>query len=127
MSQRPAIVKIAESEEGDQARVVITLAYQDAEYVGEAFGDASPGARPRLVGDATLRAVEAVTDNRINMHLEAVATTSLGGAQVAMAQVRLEGDAVTLVGSSLIGGTDRSAATVRAVLDAINRRLADVL
>ncbi len=127
MSQRPAIVRIHESDSDAGARVTITLSYQDAEYVGSATGNPEITARPRLVGEATLRAVEQVTEGRVRLNLEAIATTSLGASQVAMAQVRLEGDRDTLVGSALLAETDRSAATVRAVLDAINRRLATVL
>ncbi len=127
MSQRPAIVRIHESDSGAGAEVTITLSYQDAEYVGSAAGDPEITARPRLVGEATLRAVEQVTEGRVRLNLEAIATTSLGASQVAMAQVRIEGDPDTLVGSALLAATDRSAATVRAVLDAINRRLETVL
>ncbi len=127
MSDRPAIVQIHESDAEGAARVMITLRYQDAQYVGVATGDLDPSHRPRLVGEATLRAVEKVTDNRVHLNLEAVATTDLGEAQIAMAQVSLQGDAEPLVGSALLSEADQSAATVRAVLDAINRRLARVL
>lgn len=129
MPQRPAIVHIYETdtETADEAQVTIKLAYQDGEYVGVATGDADITARPRLVGEATLRAVEEVTENRVRLNLEAVATTSLGTSQVAMAQVKIDGDTETLVGTALLSEADRSAATVRAVLDAINRRLETVL
>ena len=123
MSERPAIVRIHETDTPDMARVTITLSYHDAEYVGIATGDAGMAARPRLVGEATLRAVEDVAEHRIRLNLEAVATTSLGMSQVAMAQVRIAGDTGMLVGSALLAEQDGSAATVRAVLDAINRRL----
>lgn len=127
MSERPAIVSINESTSAGTAQVSITLSYQDAAYVGEASGKADLAARPRLVGEATLRSVEAVTDNKVQLSLEAIATTSLGPAQVAMAQVSIKGDESTLVGTAMLEETDRSAATVRAVLDAINRRLVAVL
>ncbi len=68
-----------------------------------------------------------MTENRVHLNLEAVATTALGNAQVAMAQVSMHGDEEPLVGSALLEEMDESGATVRAVLDAINRRLAKVL
>ena len=129
MSERPAIVQIHETDNRDRdlAEVTITLSYQDAEYVGTAQGDPDITMRPRLVGEATLRAVEDVTEGRVHLNLEAIATTALGTSQVAVAEVRIEGDSSTLVGSAMLGEADRSAATVRAVLDAINRRLETVL
>lgn len=123
MLERPAIVRIHEIDQADQATVSIVLAWHDTEFIGEATGPADFGARPRIVGEATLRAIEKVTDNRISLSLAAVATTDLGSAQIAVAQVRLDGSDEALVGSAMIGETDQSAATVKAVLDALNRRL----
>jgi len=80
-----------------------------------------------MVGEATLRAVESVTRGRIRLHLRAVASTSLGETQVAMAQVELDGDTAPFVGSAVLEERDRVGATVRAVLDAINRRLERIL
>jgi len=128
MSERPAIVQIIESIESDvQTRVVITLGWSDEEFHGESVGSSNPTSRPRLVGEATLRAVEAVTSDRLELSLAAVATTDLGVGQVAMAQVLMVGDPEPLVGSSLVRSDDEAAATVRAVLDALNRRIATVL
>jgi hypothetical protein len=127
MNERPAIVSINEIEEGDDIRVTIALTWNDAEFTGEASGPSGWSYRPRLIGEATLRAVEAVTDNVVRLGLSAIATTPLGSAQVAMAQVTIDGSDEPLVGSALIGSNDEAAATVKAVLDAINRRLATVL
>ena len=127
MFERPAIVSIEESVLDDHTRVAITLAWHDERFTGEAVGLADPAVRPRLVGEATLRAVERVAHGRISLRLGAVATTELGPSQVAMAQVELLGDNGPFVGSALLKDRDASAATVRAVLDAINRRLVQVL
>ena len=59
--------------------------------------------------------------------LAAIATTPLGDAQVAMAQVALEGDEEPFVGSAILREHDDAGATVKAVLDAINRRLGAVI
>ena len=127
MTTRPAIVDITESEQGDQLRVAITLAWNDGHFTGEATGPAEGTYHPRLVGEATLRAIEEVTDHNLNLNLTAIATTPLGAAQVAMAQVKVNGLDEPLVGSALLGSNDESAATVKAVLDAINRRMSAVL
>ncbi|MCH8985418.1 MAG: hypothetical protein IIB04_02245 [Acidobacteria bacterium] len=55
--------------------------------------------------------MEAVTEDRLQLSLAAVATTDLGNAQVAMAQVLMDGDPDPLVGSSLIRSDDEAAAT----------------
>ena len=124
---RPAIVGIDSREEPDRTEVTIVLGYRDEEYRGEASGPPGPEAFPRIVGEATLRAVEQVAGGGVRLDLEAVATASLGEVQVAMAQVRLDGDEHRFIGSALIEGHDSAAATVKAVLDAINRQLERIL
>jgi hypothetical protein len=127
VSERPAIVRIDERADDAEARVVITLGYQDEEYAGEATGPPAGEVRPRIVGEATLRAVESVTRGRIHLSLAAVATTGLGSIQVAMAQIEVGETHETMVGSALLGENDQTAATVRAVLDALNRRISTLL
>ena len=127
MTERPAIIRISEAIEGDDARVMITLEWADTAFHGEAIGSAGAEHRARLVGEATLHAVEKVTEGRIHLDLEAVATQDLGVVQVALAQVNLTETGESLVGSALVSEHDPSAATVKAILDAINRRLVTVL
>lgn len=127
MSNRPAIVQIDEHTTDDETSVTISLSWQDEHFFGTAAGAPDPSLRARLVGEATLRAVEEVTEHRIKLQLEAVATTELGATQIAMAQVLMDGVPIPLVGSALLEEHDPTAATVRAVLDAINRRLEQVL
>ena len=127
MNNRPAIVQIDEHTTEDETTVTISLSWHDEHFFGTAHGSSDPSSRARLVGEATLRAVEEVADHRVCMQLEAVATTELGETQIAMAQVLMDGVPVPLVGSALLEERDATAATVRAVLDAINRRLEQVL
>lgn len=127
MTSRPAILHLDESADGDRARVVLTLIWDDEQYSGESAGNADPEQRPRLVGEATLRAIEAVAGGSIRLELEAVATAPLGPVRVAMAQVRMSGSNETLVGNAVVDEDDPSLAAVKAVLDAINRRLGAVL
>jgi hypothetical protein len=115
-------VSIDQTEDDLEARVVITLEWNRAQYLGTATGSSDATARPRLLGEATLRAIEALTPGGAPLGLEAIATTNLGEARVAMAQVAMESR--SLVGSALLDGDDPAAAPVRAVLDAVNRSLA---
>jgi hypothetical protein len=127
MNNRPAIVQIDEHTTDDNATVTISLSWQDEHFFGSATGDPDEVSRARLIGEATLRAVEAVAENRISLQLEAVATTELGASQIAMAQVIMDGVPVPLVGSALLTEHDATTATVKAVLDAINRQLVQIL
>jgi len=127
MNNRPAIVQIDEHTTDDNTTVTISLSWQDEHFFGTASGSPDEPSRARLVGEATLRAVEAVADNRVSLQLEAVATTELGETQIAMAQVLMAGVPVPLVGSALLSEHDATTATVKAVLDAINRQLIQVL
>lgn len=122
--ERPAIVHIQESIDGSDARITVTLAWQDEEFVGQALGSAEFELRPRLVGEATLNAIEHVAHDMIGLELSAVATQELGDVRIALAQVDITTLGERLVGSALVREDDPSLATVRAVLDALNRRIA---
>lgn len=124
MTSRPIIIGIEDDIDGDDARVTVTLDWENRPWHGQAIG--SSGARPRLAGEAALAAVNSLTDATLPLELLAVATTDLGAARVALAQVRA-GTGEVLVGSALQGESDGRLAAVRAVMDAINRRLELVL
>ena len=128
MTERPAIVAIEQDADGDDVRVTITLDYGNRQHYGQAIGRADPPHRPRLAAEAALRAVEGLAGNTLDLELLAVATAALGEARIALAQVRLGGVGENiLVGSALIREDDPSLAAVRAVMDALNRRLGAVL
>jgi hypothetical protein len=117
---RPAIISIEDDLSGDDTRVTVRLDYDDHSFRGQAVGAAAE--RVRLAAEATLDAVTQIVSGAIDLELLAVATADFGDASVALAQVRFDrGD--VLVGSALLGATDRRLAAVRAVMDAINRRL----
>ncbi len=120
MRSRPAIVSIEDDVDGTDARVTVTLDWDNRSWHGQAVG--SSDQRPRLAGEAALDAVVHLTGEILDLELLAVATTDMGAASVALAQVRFGPDDV-LVGSALQGEIDDRLAAVRAVMDAINRRL----
>lgn len=126
MNPRPVIVAIEEDADGDDVRVTITLDWQDRHHYGTAVGRADPPHRARLAAEAALQAVEHLGGDRFHTELLAVATTDVGDARVALAQVRL-GDDEVLVGSALEADAGPSLAAVRAVMAALNRRLGHLL
>ncbi len=120
---RPAIIGVHEIPEGARSTMAVTLGWHGEEYAGTATGPAAPSARLRLVGEAALRAVEQIIVDDA-LALDAVGAPSVGMRKVMVVVVVStgpRGEEVS-VGSALSHGDDGEA-TVRAVLDAVNRRI----
>lgn len=114
------IVSVVDDPDNGDSRVTVTLDWADRAWEGHAAG---PGEqRVRLAGEATLDAVSHMVEGVSPLELLAIASTGLGPANVALAQVRY-GDGDVLVGSAIETEPDDRMAAVRAVMDAINRRL----
>ena len=120
---RPAILGVHEIPEGPRTTVAVTLRWHGEEYSGTATGPAAQSARLRLVGEAALRAIENL------LGTDALALDSIGAPAIGMKTVVVvvvvatgeQGEEIT-VGSALSYGDD-SETVVRAVLDALNRRI----
>jgi hypothetical protein len=123
-SERPALVSIKEEPNGTRNTVHVTLAWQGDEHRGTASGPIASSARLRLIGEAAIRAIENLFEEAPALALDAVGTSSVGMRTVLIAVVVSSTDRgeETSVGSALSHG-DESEAAVRAVLDAINRRI----
>jgi hypothetical protein len=119
---RPALSSIDQHLLGTLAVVEVTLTTVHARHTGRAEGDGDPVHRARLVGEATLRALQALAPG-LSLDLRAVATSELGPVKVALAQVRENGH--DLVGSAVVRGGDPVMATAKAVLNALNRKLSE--
>jgi hypothetical protein len=126
-SSRPAIHAIEQDSDGEDVRVTITLDCGDERHYGQAIGEADPPHRPRLAAEAALRAVEHLIGGNARLELLAVATAGLGQARIALAQIRADDTNDVLVGTAVIREDDPSLAAVRAVMDALNRRLEKLL
>lgn len=125
---RPRIIRIGEFPDGTRATIEVTLAWHGTEFVGSAVGPTAPSARLRLVGEAALRAMESVMGGTPPLALDSIAAQSVGSRTVLVAIVvstDSSGEEV-LVGTSLSRG-DESESAVRAVLDALNRRMPQLL
>ena len=120
---RPAIIGVHEIPEGARTTVAVTLRWRQEEYVGTATGPAATSARLRLIGEAALGAVEDIISDEA-LALDSVGVPSIGMRRVIVAVVvstGTRGEEIA-VGSALSQGDDGEA-TVRAVLDAVNRRI----
>ena len=120
MSVRPVLASIDQNTRGERAVVEVTLSARHEFFVGRAEGDGDPSHRHRLVGEATLKALQSFAP-KMELDLSAVGTSDLAEMTVALAQVRQDG--AVLVGSAIVTGGDPVMATARAVLNALNRRL----
>jgi hypothetical protein len=120
---RPAIKGVHEIPEGARTTVAVTLAWHNEDYVGTATGPAAPSARLRLVGEAATRAVEQLLGDAA-LSLDSVGAPVIGMRTVIVVVVVSTGDRgeEVAVGSAISNGDD-SEATVRSVLDALNRRI----
>lgn len=120
---RPAIFGVHEIPEGPRTTVTVTLGWHGEEYAGTASGPAAQSARLRLVGEAALDAIESLLDGDA-LALDAIGNPAIGMKTVIVAVVVATGDRgeEISVGSALSTGDDSETA-VRAVLDALNRRI----
>lgn len=108
--------------------VSVTLRTGGRSEVGEAEGAATSGALHRSVAEATLRAVEAMVDDRVRFAVEHVEIASTGEERTALAVLSLVTDRGTqrLSGASVVRDDARQA-VIRAVLAAVNRRVGPML
>lgn len=124
--ERSMLAMIESATRGETVRISVTLGHRDGIFVGSAEGPADDQGLPRLVGEATLKAVEKVTEGRRGFELEGVGWTEVGDVRIAVVQVKEQGWTGYLVGSAAVRGDDRFAAVAKAVLDAVNRRMTRV-
>ena len=125
VSSRPALVGVREDPNGTRTTLKVTLRLDDEDRTDTAIGPAVASTRLRLIGEATIDAVEQTFDAVPPIALDSVAVANVGSRRVMVAIVVSAGDTGgehLTVGSALSSGDDGEA-TVRAVLDALNRRL----
>lgn len=101
----------------------ITLEFRGRVWHGSATGPGDRDHRQRLIGEAALDAVHRLCEPDITLDLAGVAATDLGGMTMAVAQVELHPSGDRYSGSALVKEGSLDDATVRAVLDAMNRTL----
>jgi hypothetical protein len=123
---RPVLIDLGEEGNGTRTTLKVTLRYQDREHTGTATGPAVSSARLRLIGEATIDAVERTFDKIPPIALDSIAVSAVGSHRVVVAVVVAaaeRGSEELAVGSALSDEDDGDAA-VKAVLNALNRRLA---
>ncbi len=123
--QRPVIVSVREEPNGSRVTVSVTLGWQNEEHVGSAGGPAATAARLRLVGEATLNALEALYPTLPPLALDSIGESAVGMRTVVIAIVvtSLENHREELAVGAALSAGDVTETAARAVLDSLNRRL----
>jgi len=121
---RPKLVMVKHEIFGRKAKVEVVLEYEGEEYAGSEQGPTSKSGNLRMVAMATLAALEKMIHSKHSLALEDITALNLGrdmAVIVSIAILSLRGDE-NLAGCALVKGDERET-IVRAVLDAVNRRL----
>jgi hypothetical protein len=121
---RPVIKTIAIRSTGAEAEAEVSLRFADSDFIGTAVGAGSAGQRPRLVAQATLTALADLLGTPADVESASVVDTGTSGVALVVLTVsvpRLGSQSVA--GSAVVRG-DEADAVARAVLAALNRRLA---
>lgn len=123
---RVTIGHVTVTHAGLEVRAEVSLRHGDDDLVGAGDGGATPAGRHRAVGRATLEALRPLLGGDHVVELEGTDVTQVLGHQLAVAlvQFRTARGQLTVAGSALV--RDASAdAVARAVLDALNRKIAE--
>jgi len=116
---RPRVTKVSLSSSSWTAQATVGLGGDPAtEVVGEAHAEKTPHGL-KVLAEATLSAAGQLVPSQFE--LKSASLVSVGGKEAVL--VLVEDDQVEMLGSALVRGQPISEATVRATLDAINRRL----
>lgn len=127
-ASRAALTRISETPNGTRTAIEVTLRHDDAEHIGSAVGPAVASARLRLVGEATIDAIERTFATMPPIALDAITVTAVGPRRVVVAitvSAGTTGGEDLSVGSAVSTGNDDDAA-VKAVLNALNRRVSNL-
>lgn len=128
VGHRPVISRMQLVSSGLDVSASVSLMFQGHVVRGEATGTATQSGVQRAVASAALHAVEQLIDNRARFELEHVEVTANGRDRTALVSVTMVSGsgADRLTGSAMVR-EDARQAVIRAVLDAVNRRLEPLL
>ncbi|MEI6374121.1 MAG: hypothetical protein WCP26_10090 [Actinomycetes bacterium] len=124
MAPRPSLTSITVHSRDGEVEISVALTIDGTVFTGTATGPGSPAHRARIVAEASLRAVDDLLG--LPSHVDSAALIPCADRLVALVVLTLSiprvGEQV-MCGSALVRGDDEDA-VARAVLAAINRRLA---
>jgi hypothetical protein len=115
---RPRITRVSLSSSSWTSQATVALGDPAAEVVGEAHSEKTPHGL-KVLAEATLSAVSQLVPT--NFELKSASLVNVGGKEAVL--VLVSDEYVDMLGSALVRSQPVTEATVRATLDAINRRL----
>lgn len=118
---RTSIDSVHESTDSDRAEVLVSLHWDGHDHTGEATGPPMSTARPMLIAQATLAALQQA--GLREFHAIDASVTDTAGTRVALVAVQ---DALLpqpLIGTAVMPDDNVQLGFARATLDAVNRRL----
>lgn len=126
--RRPVISRMQLVSSGLEVTATVALIYQDAVVRGEATGTATQTGVHRAVATAALRALEQLVDAKARFEVDQVEVTPNGRDRTVLVAVTMVSGGGTdrLTGTAVVREDVRQA-TIRAALDAVNRRLEPLL
>ena len=117
---RPRVRKVSLSSSSWTSEAMVALGEEGSEIVGQASAEKTPHGL-KVVADATLEAAGKIVAGEVTFKVKSASLVNVGGQEAVLVLV-LENDQ-DMLGSALTRGGPLHEATVRATLDAINRRL----
>jgi hypothetical protein len=127
--RRPVISRMQLVSSGLDVTAMVSLTYRDETVRGESTGAATQTGVHRAVATAALRALEQLVDDQVRFEVDHVELTPNGRDRtvlVTVTMVSTGGGTDQLTGSAVVREDVRQA-TIRAALDAVNRRLEPLL
>jgi len=126
--RRPVISRMQLVSSGLEVTATVSLIYQDAVVRGESTGTATQTGVHRAVATAALRALEQLVDAKARFEVDQVEVTPSGKDRTVLVAVTMVSNGGTdrLTGTAVVREDVRQA-TIRAALDAVNRRLEPLL
>lgn len=119
-STRPRVRKVSLSSSSWTSEATVALGEEDDEIVGQATSEKTPHGL-KVVADATLEAASKIAGADSTFRVKSASLVNVGGQEAVLVLV-LENEQ-DMLGAALTRGGPLHEATVRATLDAINRRL----
>jgi hypothetical protein len=126
--KRPIISRMQLVSSGLEVKATVSLSYREGTVSGAASGTATQSGVQRAVATAALHAIEELIGGKARFELEHVEVTRSGRDRTALVSVTMVSGTGTdrLTGSAVVR-EDARQAVIRAVLDAVNRRLEPLL
>ena len=121
LGMRPRVRRVALSSSSWTSEAVVALGEEGDEVVGQATSEKTPHGL-KVLAEATLEAAGKLTGGEVEFKVKSASLVNVGGQEAVLVLVLENGQ--EMLGAALTRGGPVTEATVRATLDAINRRLA---